>query len=173
VEHIEVGNPKDLPRFGRLGVTASMQPLHAAPTTDPSTTPWTRLVGPQREPYAFAWRRLLETGARLSFGSDWPVVTIDTRPGIHTAVTRTNVAGEPEGGWQPQLNVTLAQALDAYTSGAAYIERQEHLKGTLWRGMLADIAAFAQNPFALQPDEILTMDVALTVIDGRPVHRML
>jgi predicted amidohydrolase YtcJ len=83
------------------------------------------------------------------------------------------VAGEPEGGWQPQLNVTLAQALDAYTSGAAYIERQEHLKGTLWRGMLADIAAFAQNPFALQPDEILTMDVALTVIDGRPVHRML
>jgi predicted amidohydrolase YtcJ len=173
VEHIEVGNPEDQPRFGRLGVTASMQPLHAAPTTDPSTTPWTKLVGPEREPYAFAWRRLLEMGARLSFGSDWPVVTIDARTGIHTAITRTNMEGEPAGGWQPQLNVTLAQALDAYTSGAAYAERQEHLKGTLRRGMLADIAAFAQNPFTLHPNEILTMDVALTVIDGRPVHRTL
>jgi predicted amidohydrolase YtcJ len=173
VEHIEVGNPEDLPRFGRLGVTASMQPLHAAPTGDPTQTPWTQLVGPRREPYAFAWRRVLETGARLSFGSDWPIVTIDTRPGIHTAITRSNVAGQPEGGWQPQLSVTLAQALDAYTSGAAYAERQEHVKGTLRRGMLADITAFAEDPFRLSPDQILDVDVALTVIDGRAVHRSL
>jgi predicted amidohydrolase YtcJ len=173
VEHIEVGNPDDLSRFGRLGVTASMQPLHAVPTTDPRFTPWTQLVGPQREPYAFAWRSLLETGARLAFGSDWPIVTIDTRPGIHAAITRCTVSGEPQGGWQPQLGVTLAQALDAYTSGAAYAERQQHVKGILRAGLLADITAFAQDPFRLPADEMLDIEIALTVIDGRPVHRLL
>jgi len=171
VEHIEVIHPRDIPRFGQLGVTASMQPLHAAPTTDPRFSPWTRLVGLAREPYAFAWRRLLEAGALLAFGSDWPVVTPDVRRGLHTALTRTNRANEPTGGWQPQLGVTIAQALDAYTRGGAYAEGQDDVKGILRPGLLADITAFTRDLFAVSPDEIPTVGIALTVVDGRIVHR--
>jgi predicted amidohydrolase YtcJ len=173
IEHIEVGHPSDLPRFGRLGVTASMQPFHAAPTGDPRFTPWTRMVGPARESYAFAWRSLLETGAPLAFGSDWPVVTPDVRVGLHTALTRTNAVGVPAGGWQPQQCVTLAQALDAYTRGAAYAEAQDDAKGTLRAGLLADVTVFAQDLFRLRPAEILAAEIALVVVDGRVVHRAL
>jgi len=172
VEHIEVGHPSDLARFARLGVTASMQPLHAVPTGDPRFTPWTRLVGPAREPYAFAWRRLIESGASLAFGSDWPIVTPDVRLGLHAALTRTDMMGEPRGGWQPQQSVTLAQILDAYTCGAARAEAQEGVKGMLRVGMLADITVFAQDLFALQPAELMRVDIALTVVDGQVVHRM-
>jgi predicted amidohydrolase YtcJ len=148
-----------------------MQPFHAAPTGDPRYTPWTTLVGRQREPFAFPWRALLETGATLSFGSDWPVVTPDVRVGIHTAVTRSNIADQPAGGWQPQQCVTLAQALDAYTYGAAYAEAQEDVKGRLRPGMLADITVFAQDLFEVSPAEIPGIEIALTVVDGRIVHR--
>ncbi|HZU12512.1 MAG TPA: amidohydrolase [Chloroflexota bacterium] len=171
IEHIEVHHPDDLPRFARLGVTASMQPLHAAPTTDPRYTPWTQLVGPEREPYAFNWRSILETGAHLSFGSDWPIVTPDVRIGLHTALTRTNPEGEPDGGWQPQQAVTLAQGLDAYTRGAAYAERQERVKGTLGAGKLADITVFARDLFALAPRELPQTGIAATIVDGRIVYR--
>ncbi len=171
IEHIEVIHPDDIARFGRLGVTASMQPLHAAPTGDPRYTPWTQNVGPGREPYAFVWRSLLEAGAPLAFGSDWPVVTPDVRIGLHTALTRTSMANVPEGGWQPQQCVTLAQALDAYTRGGAYAEAQDHLKGTLRAGMLADITVFARDLFAVHPHEIPAVSIALTVVDGRIVYR--
>jgi predicted amidohydrolase YtcJ len=171
VEHIECIDPADIPRFGTLGVTASMQPLHAAPTTDPRSTPWTALVGPAREPYAFNWRTLLETGARLSFGSDWPIVTPDVRTGLHAATHRTTVEGEPEGGWQPQQCITLSQALDAYTRGAAYAERQNGIKGMLRAGMLADVTVFGQDLFRLTPHELLQAEVVLTILDGRVVYR--
>ncbi len=171
IEHIETIQPADIPRFGQLGITASMQPLHAAPTTDPRTTPWTKLVGPEREPYSFPWRRLRDGGAVLSFGSDWPVVTPDVRIGLHTAVTRRNPAGEPAGGWQPQLSVTLEEALRAYTYGAAYAERQEHVKGTLRPGMLADITVFERDLFAVEPREIMETPIAATIVGGRVVYR--
>jgi predicted amidohydrolase YtcJ len=171
IEHVECIDPADIPRFGELGVTASMQPLHAAPTTDPRFTPWTALIGPNREPFAFNWRALLETGARMSFGSDWPIVTPDVRTGLRTAITRRTVAGEPEGGWQPQQCVTLAQALDAYTRGAAYAEQQETAKGVLRAGMLADVTVFGQDLFRLMPHELLQAEVELTMVDGLVVHR--
>lgn len=173
VEHIEVSHPADVARFTPLGVTASMQPLHAAPTSDPRFTPWTRLVGPAREPYAFAWRRLLETGALLSFGSDWPVVTADVRRGLRAALMRVSAVGEPRGGWQPQQAITLAQALDAYTREAARAEAQDDVKGMLRAGMLADVTVFARDLFGLPPDEIPAVDIALTVVGGRVVYRSL
>ena len=172
VEHIEVGNPTDIPRFGKLGVTASMQPLHAAPGADPryDTVDAARRRR-ARALRAFAWRSVLETGAHLAFGSDWPIVAPDVRLGMHAALTRTSRAGEPAGGWQPQQGITLAQALDAYTRGAAYAEAQDDVKGTLRAGMLADMAVFRQDLFRLPPDEIRSVEVALTVVDGRVVHR--
>ena len=173
VEHIEVGNPTDIPRFGKLGVTASMQPLHAAPERRPALRhPGRGWSAPQREPTpspgAACWRR----APMLAFGSDWPVVTPDVRVGMHAALTRVPAGpDEPAGGWQPQQGITLAQALDAYTRGAAYAEAQDDVKGTLRAGMLADIAVFRQDLFRLPPDEIRSVEVALTVVDGRVVHR--
>jgi predicted amidohydrolase YtcJ len=171
IEHIEVLAPHNRSRFRELGVTASMQPLHAAPTGDPQFTPWTALVGPQREPFAFAWQSLLTAGAPLSFGSDWPIVSPDVRLGLHAAMTRADTAGDPAGGWQPQQCLTLAQALNAYTTGAAYAEREEGRKGTLEHGMLADIVVFERDLFTLDPGEIPSVDIVLTIVDGRVVHR--
>jgi predicted amidohydrolase YtcJ len=171
IEHIEVLAPHNTARFRELGVTASMQPLHAAPTGDPQFTPWTALVGPQREPFAFAWQSLLTAGASLSFGSDWPVVSPDVRLGLHTAMMRADVEGEPPGGWQPQQSLTLSQALNAYTTGAAYAEREEGRKGTLAHGMLADITVFERDLFTVTPAEIPSVGIALTIVDGRVVHR--
>lgn len=171
IEHIEVLAPYNRTRFHELGVTASMQPLHAAPTGDPQISPWTALVGPQREPFAFAWQSLLTAGAALTFGSDWPVVSPDVRLGLHAAMTRADVAGKPPGGWQPQHCLTLAQALNAYTTGAAYAEREEGRKGTLNHGMLADIAVFKRDLFTLDPAEIPSVDIVLTIVDGHVVHR--
>ncbi len=171
VEHVEVIQPSDVPRFAHLGVVASTQPLHAILGDDPRATPWTALVGAAREPYAFAWQSLLQTGARLAFGSDWPIVTPDARLGLYAALTRKSLGGEPLGGWQPQQAVTLAQALDAYTRGAAYAEGQESVKGMLRAGMPADLTVFARDPFVLTPDEIPSVEIALTVVDGRIVYR--
>jgi predicted amidohydrolase YtcJ len=170
-EHIEVGNAADIPRFKALGVTASMQPFHAVPVGDPRVSPWTRLVGSEREPYSFPWRSLAEAGATLAFGSDWPVVTPDVRVGLVAAVTRTNRDGLPDGGWQPQQCVTLSQALDAYTRGGAYAEAQEQVKGMLRPGMLADVTVFGQDLFTLRPREMLAAEIALTIVGGRVVHR--
>jgi predicted amidohydrolase YtcJ len=169
VEHIEVSHPDDIPRFARLGVIASMQPLHCAPTTDPNHTPYTALVGPERLPYAFVWRNLLESGATLAFGSDWPVVTPDVFHGLHVALTRTNVAGEPAEGYQPQQRITLAQALDAYTRGAAYAEFQEQRKGTLRPGMLADLAVLSNDPFKMNPADLHAVRSDMTMIEGEVV----
>lgn len=171
IEHVELIQPADVPRFAHLGVVSSMQPLHAILGGDPRATPWTALVGPAREPDAFAWQSLLQTGARLAFGSDWPIVTPDARLGLYAAIARTGLGGEPVEGWQPQQRITLAQALDAYTRGAAYAEGQEKVKGALRAGMLADLTVFARDPFALPPDELPSVDIALTVVDGRVAHR--
>jgi predicted amidohydrolase YtcJ len=171
VEHVEVLHPDDLHRFVRLGVTASMQPLHCAPTVDPYLTPYTDLLGPERLPGAFMWRSLLETGASLAFGSDWPIVTPDVFHGLHVAVTRTNVAGEPLGGYEPQQCVTLAQALDAYTRTAAYAEFQEHDKGLLRAGLLADVTVLSRDLFRHGPQAILGTEVLLTIVGGRIIYR--
>ena len=172
VEHIELIHPSDIPRFAGLGVTASMQPLHVAPGGDPGSSLWSTLIGPAREPHGFVWRSVYETGARVAFGSDWPIVTPDVRLGLHAAVTRADPHGEPAGGWQTQQCVTLAQALDAYTRGAAYAEAQDGVKGILRAGMLADIAVFNEDLFSLPSDKIAGVEIALTVVDGRVVYRL-
>ena len=171
VEHIEVLHRDDLRRFAALGVSASMQPLHCAPTIDPNETVYTELLGPERVPGAFVWRSLLESGAQLAFGSDWPVVTPDVFQGLHVAVTRTNIEGLPREGYQPQQRLTLAQALDAYTRGAAHAESQEREKGQLRAGMLADVTILSRDLFALPADAILGTEVLATIVGGRIVHR--
>ena len=108
LEHIETVDPADIPRFGALGVIASQQPFHGTPVAEPDD----RVDGQHRRVPRVARVGLpldhAARGGRLAFGSDWPVVTLDPRPGIHTAVTRTTIDGQPEEGWYPAERIPLA-----------------------------------------------------------------
>lgn len=169
IEHIETISPDDIPRFARIGVLASMQPIHADPG---SSAVWSRQIGPARLPWSFAWKSLLEAGARLVFSSDWPAC-IDVNPirGLHVAVNRQTPEGKPEGGWVPRQKVTLEQALRAYTAGGAYASFEEDTKGMLKAGMLGDAVVFQQDLFAIPPSRIHEVKVAMTIVNGKVVYR--
>ena len=169
LEHIETIDAADIPRFGRLGVLASMQPYHAYPEPNLLDV-WAANIGPGRVPRAFAWNALAASGARLVFGSDWPVVTLDPIPGIHNAVLRQDTEGRPEGGWVPEQRVTLEQAIAAYTINGAWASFEEDVKGSVTEGKLADLAVLSQDLFAVPPADIHRTRVVLTVFDGRVVY---
>jgi predicted amidohydrolase YtcJ len=171
IEHIENINPADIARFGRLGVIAAMQPYHCYPEPNLLNI-WARNIGLERLPYSFAWHGLAAAGARLAFGSDWPVVSLNPFIGIQNAVTRQDDQGLPVGGWVGPQRVTLEQALAAYTRDAAYADFQENVKGTLEPGKLADVIVLSQNLFDIRPLDIGKTMVLLTLVGGNVVvHR--
>lgn len=169
IEHVETVSAEDVPRFARLGVVASMQPLHAYPDAD--TGVWIRNVGHEREKLAFAWNSLERAGARLAFGSDWEVVTMNPWPGVQTAVTRQTDNGQPPGGWVPEQRVTLAQAIEAYTLGAAYAGHRETTEGSLEPGKVADLIIVSQNVFEVALQELHETRVLQTIVGGRTVYQ--
>lgn len=167
IEHAQVIRPEDFPRFKELGVIASMQPTHC--TTDMRFCEIR--VGKERSRYAYAWRTLLDNGAVLAFGSDWPVEPLDPRRGLYSAVTRKNIEFDfPEGGWFPEQKLSLAEAIRYFTWGSAYASFEENLKGTLEPGKLADLTVFGRDIFSLDPKEILTAPIAYTIVGGKIVY---
>ena len=170
IEHIETTDPADIPRFGRLGVIASMQPFHGLP--DPAQIGlWRTNLGEDRASRAWVYRSIMSHKAVVAFGSDWPVVTLDPLLGLHVAVNRTTPDGEPEGGWPAGERISLPQALDAYTRGAAWASFDEHRKGTLARDMLADLVILTKDIFSLPPSRLAETDVAVTIFDGKVVYQ--
>ncbi|MFY9532188.1 MAG: amidohydrolase [Candidatus Acidiferrales bacterium] len=169
IEHIETISAADIPRFGSLGVIASMQPLHAYP--DAETGVWTRAAGKERQARAFAWQSIAAAGGRLAFGSDWNVVTLSPWPGLENAVTRQTPEGQPPGGWVPEQRVTLAQAVEAYTLGAAYAGKRETSEGSIEPGKVADLIVVSQNIFDVAPHELHNTQVLLTMVGGKIVYR--
>ncbi len=169
IEHAEDIAETDIARFGRLGVIASFQPLHANP--EPTWMgAWIANVGPEREQRAFPWKAVLDGGGRLAFGSDWPVVTLSPWPGLQMAVTRQDFDGYPEGGWIPQHKITLEQAVHAYTMGGAYAMHREKDEGSIEPGKLADLIMVSRNIFEIVPHEIAKTEVLLTMVGGRVVR---
>jgi predicted amidohydrolase YtcJ len=170
IEHIETISPADYPRFKALGVIASMQPLHADPGQNLETV-WVRNAGPDRAGRGFSWGNLERAGARLVYGSDWPVVTSDVRRGLYCAVTRKTRQGQPPGGWLPDQAVSLESALRHYTIDAAYASFEENVKGSLAPGNLADLVVLSEDLFEAPPEAILRSKVVLTLVGGRVVYR--
>jgi hypothetical protein len=170
IEHIETIDPADYPRFAALGVIASMQPLHANPDQNNADV-WSRNLGKERAGRGFSWGNMERAGARLIFGSDWPVVTSDVRRGLYCAVTRKTREGKPEGGWLPEQAVGLESALRHYTIDAAYAAFEEAERGSLRVGKRADLVVVSPDLFASPPEAILSARVLLTLLDGRVVHR--
>lgn len=167
IEHAQIIRPEDFPRFKQLGVIASMQPTHC--TTDMRFCEIR--IGKERSRYAYAWRTLLDNGAVLAFGSDWPVEPLDPRRGLYSAVTRKNIEYDfPEGGWFPEQKLTMAEAIKYFTWGAAYASFEENLKGTLEPGKLADITVFGRDIFTVEPREILTTPIIYTIVGGKVVY---
>jgi predicted amidohydrolase YtcJ len=169
IEHIEAVSASDVARFAKLGVIASMQPFHANPIQNVLEV-WAVNVGPERASRAWAWKSIQDAGGRLGFGTDWPVVDLDPRPGIHTALTRQTLDGRPEGGFVPGQRLPLASVLDAWTSGSAYASFEEERKGTLAPGMLADIVVLSEDVFAVPIEKVKDFEVETTVFDGRVVY---
>lgn len=170
IEHIETITAQDIPRFGKLCVVASYQPLHAEPNVD-TTNVWTRNAGPDRASRGWTWQSVSKTGGRLAFGSDWPVVTLSPWYGMQTALTRQTLDGKPEGGWLPQERVSLEQAIEAYTLGAAYSAHRETREGSLEEGKLADLIVLDQDLFKIAPSEIHKTKVLLTMVGGKVVFQ--
>jgi predicted amidohydrolase YtcJ len=164
IEHIEVISERDVPRFAALGVMASMMAIHADPDT---VSVWSKAVGEDRLPRAFAWRLLEKAGANLVFSSDWPAsITVNPIRGLHNAVNRQTVDARPAGGWIPAQRVSLETALRGYTVMGAYAEFEEERKGILAEGKLADIIVLDRNPFEIPPQELHTLRVVTTVFNG-------
>ena len=170
IEHIETIDPADIPRFGQLGVIASMEPVHATPSPTPGDV-WSTNIGDERAARGWLWASIVKAGGRLAFGSDWPVMTLDPLMGLHVAVNRTTVEGLPEGGWLPGERLPLRTAIDAYTSDAAWASYDEQRKGILARDMLADLVVLSVDIFEGPSGRITEAQVMFTIVDGKVVYR--
>jgi len=170
IEHIEDASAADIPRFGQLGVIASMQPLHAYPDDD-TLKVWSGNVGPERAQRAWAWKSIQDAGGHLAFGSDWPVVTLNPWPGVQNAVTRQTTEGNPPGGFVPRERLSLEDAIRGYTLGAAFGGHREKSEGSLEPGKLADVIVLAQDLFKINPNQFASTEVLMTIVGGKIVYR--
>jgi predicted amidohydrolase YtcJ len=167
VEHAQIVDPVDLPRFGKNGTIASMQPVHQ--TSDRRMAE--ARLGPERLAGAYAWASMLKAGSRLAFGSDVPVESANPFPGLAAAMTREDADGQPFGGWQPQERVTREQALAGFTTGGAYASFAEDKVGRLAPGMRADFILIDNDPLESPPAAVRETKVLETWIGGIRVFR--
>ena len=166
IEHAQILDPPDIQRFAKLGVIASMQPVHQ---TSDRTMAEARL-DPGRLKGAYAWRSLQTAGAKLAFGSDTPVESPDPFAGLAAAITREDAKGEPFGGWQPQERVSREAALAGFTTGGAYAAFAEDKVGRLAPGLWADFILVDRDPLLVTPSELRATNVLETWIAGRKVY---
>lgn len=167
IEHAQHVRARDFERFAKLGVIASMQPYHAI-----DDGRWAeKRLGRARARTSYAWRSMLEAGAPLAFGSDWPVAPLDPLIGIYAAVTRATLDGKHAGGWFPEERLTVEEALRAYTAGSAFAAFEEAEKGTISRGKLADLVVLSDDVFKLPAKRIQNTYVTMTVVGGRVVYQ--
>ncbi len=167
IEHAQHVREEDYATFAKLGVIASMQPYHAI-----DDGRWVeKRIGHERARWSYAWRAMLDAGATLAFGTDWPVAPLDPLLGVYAAVTRATLDGKNPGGWFPQEKLTLDETLRAYTYGSAYAAFEEKEKGSIAAGKLGDIAVISDDLFSIPPEKIKDAHVVLTVVGDRIVHR--
>jgi predicted amidohydrolase YtcJ len=166
IEHAQHMADKDFERFAALHVIASMQPYHAI-----DDGRWAeKRLGHQRARYSYGWRSFLDHGVTLAFGTDWPVAPLNPILGLYAAVTRATLDGKNPDGWIPEEKITLPEAIEAYTLGAAFAEFQDKEKGSITPGKLADMVILSDNIFDLKPDAIRNVKVKTTIVGGKVVY---
>ena len=165
MEHAQHIHPDDLHRFAAQDVIASMQPYHAI-----DDGRWAeRVIGPERARTTYAFRSLIDSGARVAFGSDWYVAPASPILGIHAAVTRETLDGDHPGGWVPAEKVSVEEALRAYTVEGAWASYDEDNRGRLRPGMLADFVVLDKDLTSIDASEIESTRILRTVVGGRTV----
>jgi len=165
IEHAQHLAPKSLGRFRSLGVIASMQPYHLI-----DDGRWAgKRIGPERLKTTYAFRSLLDNGAVVTFGSDWPVAPLNPLLGVYAAVTRRTLDEKNPGGWIPDQKITVEQALTCYTRSNAYAMFAEDVLGVIRPGWLADIIVLSESPFKVDPVNIKAIRVVQTIVGGRVV----
>ena len=166
IEHAQVVASSDLPRFGREGVIASVQPTHAT-----SDMPWAEArVGRERIRGAYAWRSLKSAGARLAGGSDFPVESENPLLGFYATITRQDLAGRPPGGWRASEKLARREALALFTSDAAWASFEENVRGKIEPGFAGDLSVFARDPMTASEREIPAIPIVMTVVGGRVAY---
>jgi predicted amidohydrolase YtcJ len=168
IEHAQILDAAEIPRFAKLGVIASMQPTHAT-----SDMPWAgaRIGNERVEEGAYVWRKLLDSGAVLASGSDFPVEDANPMLGLYAAITRQDSAGNPPGGWMPRQRMTREEALASFTRQAAYAAHAETLTGSIEAGKLADLLVLSKDVMRVPPRDILTTTVRMTIVAGETVYQ--
>jgi predicted amidohydrolase YtcJ len=166
-EHAQVLIDEDIPRFAELGIIASMQPTHCI--TDKRFAE--KRIGLERCRGAYAWRRLLDAGAKIAFGTDYGVEPLDPLEGLYAAVTRKDRAGEPGDGWFPDQKLTMTEAIELYTLGAAYSEFMEDRKGMIKKGYLGDVVIFDSDLMTVPHDKIMSAKVDVTIAGGKIIYQ--
>ncbi len=162
IEHVQVLHPDDAQRLAQLDVIASMQPIHATSDMLMADRYWG-----ERAALSYAWRTQLDAGARLAFGSDAPVESPNPFWGLHAAVTRRRRNGPPsKEGWRPEQRLSVQEALEGFTSGAAYAAHAENRLGRLAAGFLADLIVLDDDPFTCNPDDMKDFQSSATMISG-------
>ncbi len=169
--HAQIMTDRDIKRGGEMKIVAEVQPYH---TSDDMRWMEER-IGRERSRGAYAFRRLWDSGATVSFGSDSPGTNasryyLNPMLGLYAAVTRKTLSGQPEGGWFPQEKITIEQAIKAYTLNTAYAGFEEHLKGSLEAGKLMDFVVLSDNLLTMDPDDIKDVTVLTTVVGGKVVY---
>jgi hypothetical protein len=166
IEHAQVVDLEDIPRFKKLDIVTSMQPPHAT-----SDMPWAEdRVGPERIKGAYAWRAFLDAGVRVPLNSDFPGETLNPFLGMYAAETRQTPEGEPPGGWYPEQCLTRAEALSGYILQSAYAGFEEHVKGRIAPGMLADFIVISDDILTISSKDLLSLKVERTYIGGELVY---
>jgi predicted amidohydrolase YtcJ len=167
VEHAQILDAADVPRFGTLGVLAVMQGIHC-----PSDRPWApkRLGDARVAEGAYVWRKLLDTGARILNGTDAPVEDVSPIQNFHATVTRQDAEGRPPGGFDPDQKLTRAEALRTMTLDAAYGSFAESEKGSIEVGKLADLVVLSQDLLSVPDDALMKTEVVATIVDGKLLY---
>jgi predicted amidohydrolase YtcJ len=165
IEHFQIVDPVDIPRIAPAGIIASMQPTHQ--TSDRLMAE--KRLGPNRLKGAYSWQTVLSTGAKLAFGTDFPVESPNPFPGLSAAISRQDMNGQPPGGWIPSERLTFEQALQAYTRGAAYAGFAEDRIGALEPGKWADFVLVDRDPTRVDPQQLARTEVLQTWIAGKKV----
>jgi hypothetical protein len=165
IEHFQIVDPADIPRIAPAGIIASMQPTHQ--TSDRLMAE--KRLGPSRLAGAYAWQTVLKSGAKLAFGSDFPVESPNPFPGLSAAISRQDINGEPSGGWIPSERLTLGQALRAFTRGAAYASFAEDRIGALEPGKWADFILIDRDPTKVDAQSLARTQVLETWVAGKKV----
>jgi len=167
IEHAQVLETDDIPRFATLNVIVSMQPTHCI--TDKRFAE--KRIGSNRCKGAYAWRRLLDAGAKIAFGTDYPVEPINPLEGLYAAVTRKDRAGEPGDGWFPDQKLSMEETIELYTLGSAYAEFMEDRKGMIKEGYLGDVVIFDSDLMTIPHDQIMAAKVDYTIVGGKVVYK--